>query len=185
MYLNSLTTIQRVKSYFLSRREKLKDGWYFDCECPRCKDPSELGLLTSATLCLRCTDGVILPEDPTSSSDKSPWLCGGCGFKTTSLAADKLTEYFLGEMAKLSPEQLEQWESLLDKASRMLHPNHYVLTLIRINMNAGYIRLAGRVGMKAEEVPVEVFMRRRDLLDEIHRVVELAEPGLTRRRGEK
>ncbi len=39
------------------------------------------------------------------------------------------------------------------------------------------------MGMKAEEVPVEIFMRRRDLLDEIHRVVELAEPGFTRRRG--
>ncbi len=39
------------------------------------------------------------------------------------------------------------------------------------------------MGMKAEEVPVEIFLRRRDLLDEIHRVVELAEPGFTRRRG--
>ena len=39
------------------------------------------------------------------------------------------------------------------------------------------------MGMKAEEVPVEIFMRRRDLLDESHRVVELAEPGFTRRSG--
>ena len=43
--------------------------------------------------------------------------------------------------------------------------------------------LTSRMGMKAEEVPVEIFLRRRDLLDEIHRVVELAEPGFTRRRG--
>ncbi len=71
-----------------------------------------------------------------------------------------------------------------DSGARLLHPNHYALTLARITLNGGYIRLAARApGVRPEEAPVEVFMRRRDLLEEIHRVVEMAEPGYTRRRG--
>ncbi len=80
-----------------------------------------------------------------------------------------------------------------ESGSRLLHPNHYVLTLTRITLNAAYLRLSGRVNAQQQQqqegeggggVPVEVYMRRRDLLDPVHRVVEMAEPGYTRRRGE-
>jgi hypothetical protein len=30
-----------------------------------------------------------------------------------------------------------------------------------------------------------VYMRRKELLDEIHKIVEVVDPGLTRRRGKK
>ena len=43
------------------RRKKLKEGWYFDCKCSRCQDPTEYGTLISATRCLRCGEGTILP----------------------------------------------------------------------------------------------------------------------------
>ena len=31
------------------RREKLKAGWYFDCKCGRCTDPTENESFASAT----------------------------------------------------------------------------------------------------------------------------------------
>ena len=31
------------------RQEKLKNGWYFDCRCPRCLDPTEGETFTGAT----------------------------------------------------------------------------------------------------------------------------------------
>ena len=31
------------------RREKLKAGWYFDCKCGRCTDPTENESFVSAT----------------------------------------------------------------------------------------------------------------------------------------
>ena len=31
------------------RREKLKSGWYFDCKCGRCTDPTENESFASAT----------------------------------------------------------------------------------------------------------------------------------------
>ena len=33
------------------RREMFKRVWYFDCECPRCQDPSELGSYLNAFVC--------------------------------------------------------------------------------------------------------------------------------------
>ena len=60
----------------------------------------------------------------------------------------------------------------------------------RIKLNANYVRLAHRMFKESEEykdrdfdIPTEVYMRRKELLDDIHRTVEIIEPGLTRRRG--
>ena len=35
------------------RRSHLKDGWFFDCDCQRCGDPTENGAMTSAFLCTK------------------------------------------------------------------------------------------------------------------------------------
>ncbi len=35
------------------------------------------------------------------------------------------------------------------------------------------------------DIPTEVYMRRKELLDDIHRTIEIVEPGWTRRRGER
>ena len=73
------------------RRQKLRDGWYFECRCARCRDPSELGLLTSATACVRCfgtsgggdqeadVRGVVLPLQPLDP--QAEWRCTTCGHK--------------------------------------------------------------------------------------------------------
>ena len=60
----------------------------------------------------------------------------------------------------------------------------------RIKLNANYVRLAHRKFKESEEykdrdfdIPTEVYMRRKELLDDIHTTIEIVEPGLTRRRG--
>ena len=54
-----------------SRKATLKEGWHFDCLCPRCLDPKELGALTSARLCKKCVTGAkIKIEDH--------WKCCNC-----------------------------------------------------------------------------------------------------------
>ena len=51
-----------------------------------------------------------------------------------------------------------------EKSARLLHPNHYVVTLVRIKMNVAYIdlthRMFGEGGDHADEQePAEVYMR--------------------------
>ena len=60
------------------RRSHLKDGWFFDCVCPRCRDPTEKGAMTSAFVCPanKCRGGALLPSDPLDP--KSPWKCTKC-----------------------------------------------------------------------------------------------------------
>ena len=164
------------------RRDKLKSGWFFDCECARCADPIELGAFTSATICLKCGgNGILTPLEPLKRN--SAWRCDSCDFSTSSDSVDKLVDYFLNKVHSLRPDDIKEAEAVLEKAERMFHAHHYVLNLIRIAMNSGYIRLAARTGLEPDKVPVEVFMRRKDLLDVIQAVIEVVEPGLTRRRG--
>lgn len=171
------------------RRRKLRDGWYFECRCLRCLDPQECGALTSATRCLRCGEGSVLPIDPLNESLEAVWQCDNCGFKTTWLAIGKLVDYFLDKLDQPTVvHSVEALEDLLEKSARLLHPNHYVVTLVRIKMNVAYINLSHRMfgeggEYEDQQEPAEVYMRRKELLDDIHRVIEIVEPGLTRRRG--
>ena len=91
---------------------------------------------------------------------------------------------------------VEAMEDMMEKASKMLHANHYLLTLMKIRLNSAYNRLAGRMLEEQEEadreaglehvfrqIPTEVYMRRKELLDDVQKVFDLVEPGLSRRRG--
>lgn len=181
-YVSPLETTQM-------RREKLRQGWYFECKCWRCIDPSEGGALTSATRCLRCGEGTILANDPLDEADEAVWKCDTCGFATKKEAVDKLVHYFLQKLR--DPQvaaSVEALEDMLEKSARLLNPSHYIVNMIRISMNSAYIQLSHRMfgqDEAAEQVPVEVYMRRKDLLDDVHKVIELVDPGLTRRRGNK
>ncbi len=172
------------------RRTKLREGWYFDCSCPRCVDPTEAESFTSATRCLRCGEGTILPINPTSLDDEAEWKCDTCTFVTTSSAVDKLVSYFTDKLANpMVVRSVEALEDLLEKSARLLHPNHYVVTLIRIKMNVAYIQLSHKMFCEETEneeegqVPVEVYMRRKELLDDVQKVIDIVDPGLSRRRG--
>ena len=39
----------------VSRRLVLKNKWHFECDCRRCKDPTEFGSLLSALTCEKVT----------------------------------------------------------------------------------------------------------------------------------
>jgi len=171
------------------RQEKLRSGWYFNCRCPRCLDPTEGGAFTSATRCLRCGDGTIMPNNPVDSKPTSIWKCQTCGHTTNFEAINKLVSYFLEKLKQPQVRSsVEALEDMQEKSARLLHPNHYVVTLVRIKMNVAYIdlthRMFGEGGDHADEQePAEVYMRRKELLDDIHKVIDLVDPGLSRRRG--
>ena len=61
----------------MRRREDIRRFWYFDCQCPRCSDPTELGSYMSAVICFACKRGFLVPID--SLQYKSDWKCDSCG----------------------------------------------------------------------------------------------------------
>ena len=74
-------------------------------------------------------------------------------------------------------------QDLFEKALKMFHNNHYIVTRLRINLNVAYLQLANRMGLEPHKVPPELHLKRKEFLDEVHKVVEAVEPGLSRRRG--
>lgn len=48
----------------LFRRAHLREGKFFDCSCPRCSDPTELGTHLSTLKCGKCDNGWVLSSDP-------------------------------------------------------------------------------------------------------------------------
>lgn len=48
----------------LQRRRHLKESKFFDCDCKRCSDPTELGTNLSSMRCNNCENGIILASDP-------------------------------------------------------------------------------------------------------------------------
>jgi DNA-directed RNA polymerase subunit RPC12/RpoP len=45
------------------RRARLKSLWFFDCGCPRCRDPTELNSYLSAVKCPQCGQGFLLQKE--------------------------------------------------------------------------------------------------------------------------
>jgi len=169
-YVSSLETTQM-------RQEKLSQGWYFTCRCLRCVDPLEGLSFASSVACLRCKEGLVLcmsPLDP-----ESDWACGDCGLIKTADSIRKLCDYFLGAVMAATDDCMAL-DALLEKACKMFHPSHYIPTVTRIKLNTAFLRLGYRNPDKGD---LELLMRRKEFLDEVHQVVETVEPGLTQRRG--
>ena len=95
-----------------------------------------------------------------------------------------MVEYFLVKIGSIRMENIEEMLELLEKALKMFHSNHYVVTRLRINLSMAYLELAGRMGLEPHKVPAELHLKRKEFLDEVHKVVEAVEPGLSRRRGQ-
>ena len=50
----------------LLRRNHLQQCKFFDCECARCADPTELGTNMSSMKCNKCDSGFIMSSNPLS-----------------------------------------------------------------------------------------------------------------------
>ncbi len=75
-------TIQYISFMYghLRRRGDIRDCWFFDCACARCRDPSELGSGMSAHRCEdEGCDGDVLPDPDAEDHLKEDWKCTGCG----------------------------------------------------------------------------------------------------------
>lgn len=70
----------RIYQGSADRKEHLREGKYFECECSLCKDPCELQSHLSSVLCPRCKKGFVGLQD-TSMIDpyeRSQWQCQMC-----------------------------------------------------------------------------------------------------------
>lgn len=104
----------------LARRSHLKMAKRFECECDRCKDPTEFGSYVGAINCSVCGDGskVISCNSLNSEAD---WQCEKCGYLISGaemIWGDEVLRKEISELDKTDPRSLEEF---LERYSEVLH----------------------------------------------------------------
>lgn len=138
----------------LDRRRHLRVTKCFDCECKRCKDPTEFGTNLGNIYCSVCnglgslsTGAMMLSTNPLDEG--APWSCEKCDHTIQSRQmfwGNNALKDDLHKINKLNPRGFEEF---IQKYNQTLHPvNHLViqakLALIQIYGNYKGYTLSGK-----------------------------------------
>ena len=117
----------------------MKEKWFFDCSCPRCLDPTELGSHFGSILCdIRKCGGPVISSDP--SNNLSDFHCQKCG-KTMSYETVMSVISTSERMIQNNDAQdgvIEHYERILDKLSSLLHPGNYLMLELKQKLGLVY-----------------------------------------------
>jgi len=109
------------------RRQMLQQKWFFNCQCPRCSDPTECGSNMSTLLCLEVNcGGSVVPSNPLDN--KSNWECLKCGAMTCSDNVQILLERAAQQIGK---SLVDNFEKVLGSLSLQLHPHHHLIMYVK------------------------------------------------------
>lgn len=140
----------------LDRRRHLKTNKWFDCECERCKDPTELGTNLGNIYCSVC-NGPGSKESPWKGSmllstnpldEFAPWKCEKCDHSILSRQMVWGNNALAQDLKKLDKNGPKDFEEFIEKYSHTLHSsNHLVvqakLALVQIYGNYKGYTLSG------------------------------------------
>ena len=114
-------------------RSILLGEWYFDCQCIRCQDPTEMETFVSALICEVCEDDFLLPTEPLDYM--STWTCGSCDFFLSATDAEAKVDAIEDELSLATTKRdLKALETFVQYYSgKILHSNHYLLMLAKRN----------------------------------------------------
>ncbi|XP_049875857.1 SET domain-containing protein SmydA-8-like [Pectinophora gossypiella] len=168
----------------LVRREYLMESKFFNCECPRCADPTELGTHLSTLKCQKCDNGIIISSNPLDN--EATWKCTEkkCEFKTSSAAMRKMLAVVQAEVDQLDAlegaQAIEVREATLNKYKSVFHPRHAIL----LGVKQALAQLYGRVeGYSLDELPDLVLERKAEFCRLVLSALDVIMPGESRMRG--
>ncbi|KAJ8712451.1 hypothetical protein PYW07_005293 [Mythimna separata] len=167
------------------RRDFLMESKFFQCDCARCADPTELGTHLSTLKCSKCDNGVILATNPLDKD--TSWTCTdkNCGFKTSNAAMRKMLAVVQAEIDQLEllepgPGAIEQREATINKYKSVFHPRHSLL----LSLKHSLAQLYGRVeGYSIDELPDLMLERKAEFCRLLLKTLDVITPGETRMRG--
>ena len=157
------------------RRVHLRETKFFDCQCNRCCDPTELGTHLSSLACPRCNgQHYTVPEDPLNP--ESCWKCLGerCNNRIGSSQVNQLLDCLQRKADELNYDDISGLESFVDTWSSILHPNHSILIGIKYYLCHFY---GNAPGFALHEMPLNLLERKIKLCQELLSVAKILEPG--------
>ncbi|KAL3273948.1 hypothetical protein HHI36_015371 [Cryptolaemus montrouzieri] len=163
IFLNYANAMQGT----LERKNHLREGKYFECFCTRCLDPSELGTHISSLKCHKCLKGKLQFENLT-------WTCTFCGKSFNRLLIENTLRQVRYLMEDTDPTSIMELEKLHGRLLQTLHPQHYMMLELQQNL----------IGLYSQSVPSrENLTRKIDLCQNLLKVIQVLEPGISRVQG--
>ena len=159
----------------MNRQRHLSQTKFFQCVCERCKDPTELDTFTSGFYCQKCPQssaGILLTENPLD--DASDWICRQCGTRQPANYVAEIIESVGKEIVALKKGSVKDCEGFLRKFSKILHPNHFYLTDVKMALCQMYGHLEGQSLIEMND---ETLNAKEALALELLKVADAVSPG--------
>merc|ERR1719228_1385353 len=121
------------------RRPIMKVKWFFDCSCPRCADPTELGSHFSSILCpLERCHGPVVSDNPLDNL--SDWSCQVCGGQVKLDTVQDIIEKAESIIDNPAPNDgpIEHYERVLHKLDMLLHSGNFLLLEVKKKLGLLY-----------------------------------------------
>ena len=155
----------------------MEDKW-FECQCVRCLDPTELGTHGSTLICPACHKGHVVP-----CSSAIDWKCSGCPSLMASGVGTQLMEDLHSQSQDLlkGPPSVVNIERFLARhQGKTAHPNHMSLMNLKFSLCGFY----GRVqGYTMNEMTEDMLKRKRQLCEDTLTVLNKIDAGPSPRKG--
>ena len=158
------------------RRPPFRQLWNFDCTCPRCSDPTELGTYASALKCKGCS-GHYLPVQCLDYS--SEWRCDKCNKTITADQAMDRTEV-AQKICGTGRGSIDDLEKTLYELLEHVHSRHYLAMQIKRMLMLMYGNCASH---RLDSMSKKDIKRKADLCKEYLTIFNILEPGLTKWKG--
>lgn len=161
------------------RQTLVKLGKFFQCQCPRCIDSTELGTFSSALKCPKCTKGTVTSSN--TQDMEADWQCDQCraNIKCSQVQAVTGAVKEAADRLEVDPK-VPSFEEFLEKYSQVLHPNHVIIVDKKYTLAKMYGRMEG---YQADQMTDDQFKRKRQLCQEVLAVLDKIMPGRSRKRG--
>ncbi|XP_050347775.1 SET domain-containing protein SmydA-8 [Nymphalis io] len=173
----------------LDRRKHIKKiNKCFDCECERCRDPTEFGTYLGNIYCSVCNgssldltpekNGMLVSTNPLDES--ASWKCEKCGYCIQSRQMFWGNNALKQEINALNKSGPREFEEFIDKYKATLHPTNHLVIQAKLALMQIY---GNYKGYTLTELPEYLLKRKIDLCHDLLEVADKLEPGWTRFRG--
>ncbi|XP_012234310.1 uncharacterized protein [Linepithema humile] len=162
------------------RKEHLREGKYFECECSLCRDPYELESHLSSVLCPHCKEGFVGMQDTSSLNPYergSRWQCQMCK-RTFSGRLIRATLNICRTLIDDCDIDIKSIEGLLKRLSRSLHTNHFLMLSLKQKL-----LMLCRKEIISPNPQKKIIQKMLDTCKEVYNVLDIVEPGISRLKG--
>lgn len=158
----------------INRQRHLSQTKFFQCRCERCKDPSELDTFISGLYCQKCpqNSGILLIENP--FDEASDWVCRQCSDRQPAKYVAEIIETVGKEIVALKRGSVSDCEKFIKTFSKILHPNHFYLTDVKMALCQMYGHLEGQ---NLIDLSDEMLNTKETLALELIKLADAVSPG--------